>query len=61
MDKRREPDVPDDQEIDLQALKRALMRRDEAVARFRAAKAQLLEGGRRPEDARHQDPPQQQR
>ena len=62
MDQRREPDVPDDQEIDLHALKRAIMRRDEAVERFRAAKEQLLRGGsRRAEDARRQDPPPHQR
>jgi hypothetical protein len=57
MDHRREPDVPDDQEIDLHALKRALMRRDEAVERFRAAKAQLLEGGPRTDKARQDQPP----
>jgi hypothetical protein len=36
-------DIPEEHpDIDLQALKRAMMRRDEAVERFRAAKAQLL-------------------
>ena len=60
MDQRREPEVPDDQEIDLHALKRAIMRRDEAVERFRAAKEQLLRGGRRADDAHRQEPPQQQ-
>ena len=56
MDRRHEPDHHEDQEIDLQALKRALMRREEAVERFRAAKAQLLKGdGARSEDVRRQD------
>ena len=49
-------DIPDEpQEIDLHSLKRALVRRDEAVERFRAAKAQMLSAGRS-EDARRQDP-----
>ncbi|HZZ91369.1 MAG TPA: hypothetical protein VFE23_02345 [Usitatibacter sp.] len=48
-------DIPDDsQEIDLQSLKRAMMRRDEAVERFRAAKQQMLRP-RSSEDVRRQD------
>ena len=36
-------DIPEEQqELDLQSLKRAMMRRDEAVERFRAAKAQMM-------------------
>jgi hypothetical protein len=52
-------DHEEPQEIDLQSLKRALMRRAEAVERFRAAKAQLLRASP-PEDARSQDQPPQQ-
>jgi hypothetical protein len=56
MDPRRDNDPPDDsQYVDLQSLKRALMRRDEAVERFRAAKEQLLRS-RRVETARRPDP-----
>ena len=48
-------DIPEEQqELDFQALKRAIMRRDEAVERFRAAKAQMLRA-RRSEDVRRQD------
>ena len=48
-------DIPEEQqELDLQSLKRAIMRRDEAVERFRAAKAQMLRA-RRSEDVRRQD------
>ena len=55
METPRDIDIPDDsQDVDLQSLKRALMRRDEAVERFRAAKAQLLRS-RRSEDVRRQD------
>jgi hypothetical protein len=50
-------DIPDDlQEIDLQSLKRAMMRRDEAAERFRAAKRQMLRAPSS-EDARRRDPP----
>ena len=55
METRRDPEITDDpQELDLQSLKRAMMRRDEAVERFRAAKAQLMRS-RRLEDVRRQD------
>jgi hypothetical protein len=56
MERHRENDIPDDstQDVDPQSLKRALMRRDEAVERFRAAKAQLMRS-RRLEDVRRQD------
>ena len=55
METRRDHDIPDEpQELDLHSLKRAMMRRDEAVERFRAAKAQLLRG-ERSEDVRRQD------
>jgi len=58
---RPDHDIHDDaQEIDLQSLKRAMMRRDEAVERFRAAKAQLL-NGRPSQDVRQQDQPPDQR
>ena len=58
---RPDHDIHDDaQEIDLQSLKRAMMRRDEAVERFRAAKAQLL-NGHRSQDVRQQDQPPDQR
>jgi len=60
MDPRHEADHPEDHEIDLQALKRALMRRDEAVERFRAAKAQLLKGAQRSENGQTNRPPRQQ-
>jgi len=54
---RPDHDIHDDaQEIDLQSLKRAMMRRDEAVERFRAAKAQLL-NGRPSQDVRQQNQP----
>jgi hypothetical protein len=49
-------DIPEDHpELDLQALKRAMMRRDEAVERFRAAKAQMMSRARPSQDARRQD------
>ena len=54
-------DIPEEQqELDLQSLKRAIMRRDEAVERFRAAKAQMLRA-RRSDDVRRQDQPPHQR
>ena len=54
---RRDNDIPEESlEMDLHSIKRAIMRRDEAVERFRAAKAQLLRS-RRVEDVRRQDPP----
>ena len=38
-------DIPEEHpDIDVQSLKRAIMRRDEAVERFRAAKAQMMRG-----------------
>ena len=54
-------DIPEDhQEIDVQSLKRAMMRRDEAVERFRAAKAQMMRS-RTPEDLRRKETPPPQR
>jgi hypothetical protein len=54
---RRDNDIPEESlEMDLHSIKRAIMRRDEAVERFRAAKAQLLRS-RRVEDVRRQDAP----
>ena len=54
-------DIPEEHpDIDLQSLKRAIMRRDEAVERFRAAKAQMMRS-RDAEDARRPEPgPRQQ-
>jgi hypothetical protein len=55
METHRDHDIPDDsQDVDPHTLKRALMRRDEAVERFRAAKAQIMRS-RRLEDVRRQD------
>ena len=49
-------DIPEDHpELDGQALKRAMMRRDEAVERFRAAKAQMMRS-RAPQDPRRPEP-----
>ena len=54
-------DIPEEQqELDLQSLKRAMMRRDEAVERFRAAKAQMMRS-RAPQDLRRPEPSPQQR
>jgi len=54
-------DIPEDHpELDLQALKRAMMRRDEAVERFRAAKAQMMRS-REPQDPRRPEPSPQRR
>lgn len=55
----RDIDITEDQQdLDVQALKRAMMRRDEAVERFRAAKAQMrqraLQDVRRQDQAPHQ-------
>jgi hypothetical protein len=48
-------DIPEEHpEIDVQSLKRAIMRRDEAVERFRAAKAQMMRG-RAAKDAKRQE------
>ena len=47
-------DIPEEHpDLDVQSLKRAIMRRDEAVERFRAAKAQMRE--RASQDVRRQD------
>jgi hypothetical protein len=55
-------DIPEEQQdIDLQSLKRAIMRRDEAVERFRAAKAQMMKRARSSQDVRRQDQPPHQR
>ena len=54
---RHDADIPEESlEMDLHSIKRAIMRRDEAVERFRAAKAQLMRS-RRLEDVRRQDQP----
>ena len=54
-------DIPEEQqELDLQSLKRAMMRRDEAVERFRAAKAQMMRG-RTSQDPHRQDQAPRQR
>ena len=54
-------DIPEEQqELDLQSLKRAMMRRDEAVERFRAAQAQMMRS-RAPQDLRRGEPSPQQR
>lgn len=54
-------DIPEEHpDIDVQSLKRAMMRRDEAVERFRAAKQQMMRS-RTPQDARRPEPSPQSR
>jgi hypothetical protein len=54
----RRDDIPEEpHDIDLRSFKQAMMRRDEAVERFREAKARLLREGTTPQTRRPDSSP----